>query len=113
MHFIKTLTPACLLFAAFSAGVGRAGDIKGKVTAQGGPADPGRHDYQRAARDALHFAALFDRLIQNLRRFLDSVVPAAEVVSRTRFGRRLPRSPRVGALPDVRPRTSRRPSTRS
>ncbi len=25
---------------------------------------------QRAARDALHFAALFDRLIQNLRRFL-------------------------------------------
>jgi plastocyanin len=35
MHFIKTLTPACLLFAAFSAGVGRAGDIKGKVTAQG------------------------------------------------------------------------------
>ena len=27
-------------------------------------------DYQRAARDALHFAALFDRFIQNLRRFL-------------------------------------------
>src|SRR5258707_11587618 len=24
----------------------------------------------RAARDALHFAALFDRLVQNLRRFL-------------------------------------------
>jgi hypothetical protein len=45
-------------------------DSYGKVTAQGVPADPGRHDYQRAARDALHFAALFDRLIQNLRRFL-------------------------------------------
>ena len=35
MHFIKTLTPACLLLATFSAGLGRAGDIKGKVTAQG------------------------------------------------------------------------------
>ena len=31
---------------------------------------PGDYDYQRAARDALHFAALFDRFIQNLRRFL-------------------------------------------
>ena len=28
-----------------------------------------RYDYTRAARDALHFAALFDRFIQNLRRF--------------------------------------------
>ena len=36
----------------------------------GTPADPDRYDYQRAARDALHFAALFDRFIQNLRRFL-------------------------------------------
>ena len=34
------------------------------------PGRPGRYDYQRAARDALHFAALFDRFIQNLRRFL-------------------------------------------
>ena len=34
------------------------------------PADPDRYDYQRAARDALHFAALFDRLIQNLRRLV-------------------------------------------
>jgi hypothetical protein len=42
----------------------------GKVNADGAPADPGSYDYQRAARDALHFAALFDRLIQNLRRFL-------------------------------------------
>ena len=36
----------------------------------GTPADPAAYDYQRAARDALHFAALFDRFIQNLRRFL-------------------------------------------
>jgi hypothetical protein len=45
-------------------------DSYGKVTPDGTPADPDRYDYQRAARDALHFAALFDRLIQNLRRFL-------------------------------------------
>jgi hypothetical protein len=44
-------------------------DSYGKVGADGIPADPDRYDYQRAARDALHFAALFDRLIQNLRRF--------------------------------------------
>jgi len=36
----------------------------------GTPADPDAYDYTRAARDALHFAALFDRLVQNLRRFL-------------------------------------------
>jgi hypothetical protein len=42
----------------------------GRVREGGTPADPARYDYQRAARDALHFAALFDRFIQNLRRFL-------------------------------------------
>ena len=42
----------------------------GRVGSDGTPADPARYDYQRAARDALHFAALFDRFIQNLRRFL-------------------------------------------
>ena len=36
---------------------------------EGTPADPGSYDYTRAARDALHFAALFDRFIQNLRRY--------------------------------------------
>jgi hypothetical protein len=45
-------------------------DSYGKVAADGTPADPDAYDYQRAARDALHFAALFDRFIQNLRRFL-------------------------------------------
>jgi hypothetical protein len=45
-------------------------DTYGKVGADGVPADPGGYDYQRAARDALHFAALFDRLIQNLRRLV-------------------------------------------
>ncbi len=42
----------------------------GRVRSDGTPADPAAYDYQRAARDALHFAALFDRFIQNLRRFL-------------------------------------------
>ena len=31
---------------------------------------PAAYDYDRAARDALTFAALFDRFIQNLRRYL-------------------------------------------
>ncbi|MET9344759.1 replication initiator [Nonomuraea sp. NPDC003804] len=34
----------------------------------GAPVDPDGYDYQRAARDALHFAKLVDRLVQNLRR---------------------------------------------
>jgi hypothetical protein len=42
----------------------------GRVGEDGTPADPGSYDYQRAARDALHFAALFDRFTQNLRRVL-------------------------------------------
>jgi hypothetical protein len=45
-------------------------DSYGKVLDDGTPADPGSYDYQRAARDTIHFAALFDRLIQNLRRYL-------------------------------------------
>ncbi len=42
----------------------------GRVGEDGAPADPGSYNYERAARDALHFAALFDRFIQNLRRYL-------------------------------------------
>lgn len=45
-------------------------DSYGKVTVDGVPVEPASYDYQRAARDALHFAALFDRFIQNLRRYL-------------------------------------------
>jgi hypothetical protein len=45
-------------------------DSYGKVRDDGTPADPAAYDYQRAARDALHFAALTDRFIQNLRRTL-------------------------------------------
>ena len=41
----------------------------GRVGEDGAPADPDTYDYTRAARDALHFAALFDRFVQNLRRF--------------------------------------------
>jgi hypothetical protein len=42
----------------------------GRVRDDGTPADPASYNYQQAARDALHFAALFDRFIQNLRRVL-------------------------------------------
>src|SRR5580704_1488096 len=42
----------------------------GRVCEDGAPADPDAYDYRHAARDALHFAALFDRFIQNLRRFV-------------------------------------------
>jgi hypothetical protein len=42
----------------------------GRVGEDGAPADPASYEYDRAARDALAFAALFDRFIQNLRRYL-------------------------------------------
>jgi hypothetical protein len=42
----------------------------GRVGEGGVPADPDTYGYARAARDALHFAALFDRFIQNLRRYV-------------------------------------------
>jgi hypothetical protein len=42
----------------------------GRVKNDGTPVDPNTYDYTRAARDALHFAALFDRFMQNLRRFV-------------------------------------------
>ncbi|PPK61875.1 replication initiator protein [Actinokineospora auranticolor] len=43
-------------------------DTYGPVRADGSPVDPGRYDYRRAARDAVHFASLVDRWWQNLRR---------------------------------------------
>jgi hypothetical protein len=42
----------------------------GRVSSDGTPANPDSYDYQQAARDALHFAALFDRFVQNLRRYV-------------------------------------------
>ena len=42
----------------------------GRVDHDGAPVDPATYDYDQAARDALTFAALFDRFIQNLRRYL-------------------------------------------
>src|SRR5450759_403214 len=38
------------------------------VRGQGGPIDPARYDYRRAALDAMYFAKLVDRWVQNLRR---------------------------------------------
>jgi Replication initiator protein, pSAM2 len=45
-------------------------DSYGKVHDDGTPVNPSTYDYMRAARDALHFSALVDRFIQNLRRVL-------------------------------------------
>ena len=45
-------------------------DSYGKVNDDGTPADAASYDYTRAALDAIYFAALFDRFIQNLRRVL-------------------------------------------
>ena len=42
----------------------------GRVDHRRRPGRPGPYDYDQAARDALTFAALFDRFIQNLRRYL-------------------------------------------
>jgi hypothetical protein len=42
----------------------------GRVDHRGVPVDPASYDYDQAGRDALTFAALFDRFIQNLRRYL-------------------------------------------
>jgi hypothetical protein len=41
----------------------------GRVRSDGTPVDPAAYDYRRAARDALHFAKVVDRFVQNLRRF--------------------------------------------
>ncbi|MEU4705833.1 replication initiator [Nocardia salmonicida] len=43
-------------------------DGKGGWVSDGSPVDPETYDYSRAARDAIHFAALYDRWVQNLRR---------------------------------------------
>ena len=45
-------------------------DSYGPVRDDGTPVNSRTHDYVRAARDAIHFAAPFDQLVQNLRRFL-------------------------------------------
>jgi Replication initiator protein, pSAM2 len=45
-------------------------DSYGRVRQDGTPVDPASYDYQRAARDALHFTKLVDRFVQNLRRYV-------------------------------------------
>jgi hypothetical protein len=45
-------------------------DTYGKVRDDGTPVRPDTYDYRRAARDAIHFPALVDRFIKNLRRYV-------------------------------------------
>ncbi len=40
----------------------------GRIASDGTPADPTAYDYKRAARDAIHFSKVIDRLMQNMRR---------------------------------------------
>ncbi|WP_338774799.1 replication initiator [Nocardia vulneris] len=47
---------------------GAGTDDKGNPVSDGAPVDPQSYDYRQAARDTIHFAALFDRFIQNYRR---------------------------------------------
>ena len=51
-------------------GINRDGAVndKGETVGDGSPVNPDNYDYQRAARDTIHFSALVDRWIQNLRR---------------------------------------------
>jgi hypothetical protein len=73
----------------------------GRVQGDGTPVDPARYDYQRAARDALVFSRLLDRLVQNLRRvagydvqYFATVEPQRRLVPHAHFAIRgtLPRA---------------------
>jgi hypothetical protein len=88
-------------------------DSYGKVRDDGSPVSPATYDYARAARDAVHFPALFDRLIQNLRRYLGYDVQYFATVEPQR---RLapPTSPSAARSPVTTcARSSPRPTTRS
>ena len=72
----------------------------GRVCEDGAPADPDTYDYRRAARDALHFAALFDRFIQNLRRFWSAMTCSTSPPSNPSDGsRRTSTSPSAAPSP--------------
>jgi hypothetical protein len=59
----------------------------GRVDEEGAPDDPGSYDYDRDARDALSFATLFDRFIQNLRRYWRRIMISASLDAWPRPGR--------------------------
>ncbi|MFB8007534.1 replication initiator [Nocardia sp. NPDC056000] len=65
---------------------GGAVDRKGRSCGDGSPVDPKSYDYARAARDVVHFAALVDRLMQNLRRVVGWNVQYYAVVEPQRRG---------------------------
>jgi hypothetical protein len=66
------------------------------VTGDGTPADPGTYDYTRTAR---HFAALFDRCIQNLRRYCGYDIQADLTLWLPRLDRRSKSVGRTGFEP--------------
>ncbi len=85
----------------------------GRVDGNGVPLDPSRYDYRRAARDAIHFPKLLDRLVQNLRRvagydvqYFATVEPqkrlAPHAISRSGAPFRVPWSARSSPPPTTR-----------
>ncbi len=73
-----------------------------------------RYDYRRAARDAVHFAALVDRCWQNLRRCVGWDVQYFATVEPQKRGRAAParRDPRLDPARGAAGRSPPRPTTR-
>jgi hypothetical protein len=78
---------------------------------RGGPADPAAYQYDRAARDALAFAALFDRFIQDLRRYLGYDVQYFAAVEPQKDWPRTSTSPCAALSPAPRSAASPPPPT--
>jgi hypothetical protein len=86
----------------------------GKVGQDGTPVDPRSYDYQRAARNALHFAALFDRFIQNLRRYTGYDLQYFAAIEPSAASPRTSTSPSAAPSPGTSSvRSSPPPTTRS
>ncbi len=87
-------------------------DTYGRVGQDGAPADPASYGYGRAAWIALHFAAPFDRFIQNLRRFLGHDVQHFAAIEPQKRLARTCTSPCVARSPALScARSSPRPTT--
>src|ERR1700743_2715839 len=85
----------------------------GRVKSDGTPVDPAAYDYTAAARDALHFAALFDRFMQNLRRFTGHDIQYFAAVEPQRRLAPTSTSPCAARSPALNyARSSPRPTTR-
>jgi hypothetical protein len=88
-------------------------DSYGSVDSNGAAVDPERYDYQRAARDAIHFATLLDRFWQNTRRCVGWMCSTSVPWSRKSEALRISTLPFVARSPAPNyARSPRRPTTR-